>query len=74
MLLYDLDYVVFTTRGDKRVLSTVAVDKNRLYIMNASIKCRDGAAGACTAKGSAGGGPAVDQARAVTQSFDIVSA
>ena len=71
VLIYDLDYFVSTTRGDKRVLSTVAVDRNRLYIVNASIKCRGGAAGACDAQD---GSPAVMQARAVAQSFDTVAA
>ena len=71
VLIYDLDYFVSTTRGDKRVLSTVAVDRNRLYIVNASIKCRAGAAGACNAQDSSLG---VVQARAVARSFDTVAA
>ncbi|KAK9822385.1 hypothetical protein WJX81_006815 [Elliptochloris bilobata] len=71
VLIYDLDYFVSTTRGEKRVLSTVAVDRNRLYIVNASIKCRRSAAGTCTGED---GGPALARARAVAQSFDTVAA
>ncbi len=63
-----------TTRGDKRVLSTVAVDRSRLYIVNASIKCRADAAAACEARDAGAGGPAVEEARAVTASFDIAAA
>jgi len=31
---YDYEYIVTTTRGNKRVLSSVTVEKGMLYILN----------------------------------------
>ena len=38
--MYDFDYIIDSTRGAKRVLSTVAISRQRLFIVNGNIKCR----------------------------------
>lgn len=38
--LYDFDYVIDSTRGAKRVLSTVTVSGQRLFIINGNVKCK----------------------------------
>ena len=37
-LIYTYDYRIDTTRGKKRIISTVAVAKQKLYICNGTIK------------------------------------
>ena len=39
MVFYDFDYSLETTRGNKRVVSTVCVSKNKLYIANGQYFC-----------------------------------
>ena len=41
-LFYDFDYVIDTTRGTKRIMSTVAVAGRKLYIAQGTIKCGNG--------------------------------
>ena len=38
--IYDFDYAISTTRGDKRIISSVAVNDNKLIIANGSLKCK----------------------------------
>ena len=66
-LIYTYDYRIDTTRGRKRIISTVAVAKQKLYILNGTIKCR--AAGSeCE---PVGGADAVAAIQAAAQSFDV---
>ena len=39
LLYYDFDYSLETTRGNKRVVSTVCINKNKLYIANGQYFC-----------------------------------
>jgi hypothetical protein len=39
LLYYDFDYSLETTRGNKRVVSTVCISKNKLYIANGQYFC-----------------------------------
>lgn len=39
LLYYDFDYTLETTRGNKRVVSTVCINKNKLYIANGQYFC-----------------------------------
>ena len=39
MVFYDFDYSLETTRGNKRVVSTVCVSNNKLYIANGQYFC-----------------------------------
>ena len=41
-LFYDFDYVIDTTRGARRIMSTVAVAGRKLYIAQGTIKCGKG--------------------------------
>ena len=41
-LFYDFDYVIDTTRGTKRILTTVAVSGRKLFIAQGTIKCGKG--------------------------------
>ena len=43
-LFYDFDYSLETTRGNKRVLSTVCIRNNKLYIANGQYFCGDACA------------------------------
>ena len=44
MTFYDFDYSLETTRGNKRVVSTVCISKNRLYIANGQYFCGEACA------------------------------
>lgn len=65
--MYTYDYKVDTTRGKKRIISTVAVADNKLFILNGTIKC--------TAPGldcRPVGGPGItEKVQAAAQSFDV---
>ena len=39
---YDFDYVIDTTRGTKRIMSSVTIVNKKLYIVNGTIKCGKG--------------------------------
>jgi hypothetical protein len=66
-LIYTYDYCIDTTRGRKRIISSVAVAKQKLYILNGTIKCA--AAGTdCEPLGGAG---TVEAIQAAAQSFDV---
>ncbi|KAK9828676.1 hypothetical protein WJX72_001487 [[Myrmecia] bisecta] len=41
LLLYDFEYELDSTRGRKRILSTVAVVNKKLYILNGNYKCEE---------------------------------
>ncbi len=40
--VYEYEYELNSTRGRKRVLNSVAVCNGKLYILNATTKCRGG--------------------------------
>ena len=40
-LMYDLEYELDSTRGRKRILSTVAIRDKKLYIVNGNFKCSE---------------------------------
>ena len=61
---YNFDYTISTTRGDKRVISGVAVANNNLYIVNGSIKC---SGEACKEES-----PLLDIVEKSVHSFDII--
>jgi hypothetical protein len=63
-LIYDFDYSINTTRGAKRVLSTVAIADKKLFIVNGTVKC---APGQCASDGD----QVVEMLAKVTGSFDI---
>jgi hypothetical protein len=63
-VIYDFDYYINTTRGAKRVLSTVAVADRKLFIVNGTVKC---APGQCSSDDD----PVVQLIGRVTQSFDV---
>ena len=64
----DFQLQVDTTRGKKRIVSTVAIKDRKLYICNGTVKC--------TAPGldcdPAGGPGVVEAVEAVSQSFDVL--
>ena len=41
--IYDFEYELDSTRGRKRILSTVAIAGRRLFIVNGAAKCDGGA-------------------------------
>ena len=41
--IYDYEYELDSTRGRKRILSTVAIAGRKLYIVNGTAKCEGGA-------------------------------
>ena len=65
---FDLQLQVDTTRGKKRIVSTVAIKDRKLYICNGTVKC--------TAPGldcdPVGGPGVVEAVEAVSQSFDVL--
>ncbi len=64
--VYDYEYELDSTRGRKRILSTVAVAGRKLYIVNGTAKC----------EGSGCGGAAEEAAalmRRSAASFDVIS-
>eukprot|EP00884_Botryococcus_braunii_P016533 jgi/Botrbrau1/3563/Bobra.0078s0020.1 len=65
-VIYDFDYYINTTRGAKRVLSTVAIADKKLFIVNGTLKC---AVEQCASNGD----PAVELISRVTQSFDVLT-
>ena len=66
-LMYTYDYRIDTTRGRKRIISTVAVAQQKLYILNGTIKCSAGG----TDCEPLGGADAVAAIQAAAQSFDV---
>ena len=38
-LIYDIEYELDSTRGRKRILSTVAIAQKKLFIVNGNMKC-----------------------------------
>ena len=67
-LIYSYDYILDTTRGKKRIVSTVAVAGQKLYIINGTIKCLKSGRN-CS---PVGGPDIVASVQAALQSFDIV--
>ena len=63
--VYDYEYELDSTRGRKRILSTVAIAQRRLYIVNGSAKCEGGACDSA-AEGAA------ELMRRAAASFDVV--
>lgn len=41
-LIYDIEYELDSTRGRKRILSTVAIAQKKLFIVNGNMKCDAG--------------------------------
>jgi hypothetical protein len=69
-LLYTYDYDLDTTRGRKRIISTVAVAEGKLFILNGTMKCA-GAEPGCAPLG----GPEVAKVvRAAAETFDVLRA
>lgn len=66
-LIYSYDYRIDTTRGRKRIISTVAVAKQKLYILNGTIKC-SAAGNGCE---PLAGDDTVAAIQAAAQSFDV---
>ena len=62
---YEFDYTLSTTRGDKRIISAVAVANRSLYIVNANVKCEGMACREDT--------PIVTLARESVKSFEVVA-
>ncbi|BDA46952.1 PsbP domain-containing protein 2, chloroplastic [Coccomyxa sp. Obi] len=67
-LIYTYDYILDTTRGKKRIVSTVAVAGQKLYIINGTIKCSKSGLG-CS---PVGGPDIVASVQAASRSFDVV--
>ena len=67
-LMYTYDYRIDTTRGKKRIISTVAVARQKLFILNGTIKCAGGGLADCEPVGGEG---AVEAIQAAAQSFDV---
>lgn len=65
-VIYDYDYFLNTTRGAKRILSTVAIADKKLFIVNGTIKC---AVERCTSTAD----PTVQLVTRVTVSFDVLA-
>ena len=66
-LIYTYDYRIDTTRGRKRIISSVAIAQQKLYILNGTIKCSAAGTG-CEPLGGAG---TVEAIQAAAQSFDV---
>lgn len=62
-LMYDLEYELDSTRGRKRILSTVAVKNKKLYIVNGTYKCGEELCNDA--------GPTVKVMQAMLNSFDL---
>ena len=68
LLIHALQVQIDTTRGKKRIVSTVAIKGKKLYICNGTVKC--------SAPGldcdPVGGPGTVEAVEAVSQSFDVL--
>ena len=63
-LIYDIEYELDSTRGRKRILSTVGIAKKKLYIVNGNMKC--------DASGCSEGSGDIALLRQVASTFDVV--
>ena len=63
-LIYDIEYELDSTRGRKRILSTVGIAQKKLFIVNGNVKC---AASECTESDSKD----IAVLRNVASTFDI---
>ena len=68
-LIYSYDYKLDTSRGKKRVISTVAVAGQKLYILNGTVKCSKPGPD-CSPLGGPG---VVESVQAASSSFDILA-
>ena len=68
LLIHALQMQIDTTRGKKRIVSTVAIKGKKLYICNGTVKC--------SAPGldcdPVGGPGTIEAVEAVSQSFDVL--
>lgn len=64
-LIYDIEYELDSTRGRKRILSTVGIAQKKLFIVNGNLKC-EGAG--CTETDKRG----IDLLRNIASTFDVV--
>jgi PsbP len=62
--VYDYEYELDSTRGRKRILSTVAIAHRKLYIVNGTAKC----------EGDSCGGAAAETAALMVQAADSFDA
>jgi hypothetical protein len=67
-LIYTYDYKIDTSRGKKRIISTLAVAGQKLYILNGTVKCSKPGSD-CSPVGGPG---VVETVQAASSSFDIV--
>lgn len=51
--VYDYEYELDSTRGRKRILSTVAIVNRKLYIVNGTAKCDGDSCGGAAAEAAA---------------------
>lgn len=58
-----------TTRGKKRIISTVAIKGRKLYICNGTVKCNAAGPLECD---PAGGPGTIDAVELASQSFDVL--
>lgn len=63
-LIYDIEYELDSTRGRKRILSTVGIAQKKLFIVNGNIKC--------DASGCNEGSSEIATLRQVASTFDVV--
>ena len=64
-LIYDIEYELNSTRGRKRILSTVGIANKKLFIVNGNFKC--------SANGCSEQDTSVATLRQVASTFDVVS-
>lgn len=64
-LIYDIEYELDSTRGRKRILSSVGIAQKKLYIVNANLKCD---AAGCTESDSKD----IAVLRQIASTFDVV--
>ncbi len=64
-LIYDIEYELDSTRGRKRILSSVGIAQKKLFIVNGNLKCD---ASGCTDSD----GRDIAVLRQVASTFDII--
>lgn len=64
-LIYDIEYELNSTRGRKRILSTVGIANKKLFIVNGNFKC--------SPDGCNGQDANVTMLRQIASTFDIIS-
>lgn len=69
-LIYTYDYKIDTTRGKKRIISTVAIAGQKLFILNGTVKCSKAGLD-CDPVGGPG---LIEKVLAASSTFDVISA